>query len=142
MATVHRDLVFGGTFALLRHEVLPRLLQDDHHIAQSHGITQDKKKSAEFFINLSAGMIATILSSPINYVRNIHYATAPTDATQTAYEILSDLWIRSKQEYPHWPDRWQFIQHRLRIGWGTARVGCGMAFGAMVYDYFVQLMGN
>ena len=32
-----------------------------------------------------------------------------------------------------------YVQSRLRLGWGTARVGCGMAFGAYLYESLVAL---
>ena len=31
-------------------------------------------------------------------------------------------------------EKFSFLQQRLRIGWGTARVAVGMAFGNYVYD--------
>ena len=116
-ATVTRDMSFGGSFALLRHAL------------QSPEDTRWKKG----LVNMFAGFVATLLSSPLNYVRNIHYATPPSLKHRTARRILSDLWHKSAQE-PTLSARCIYLQHQLRVGWGTARVACGMALGAHVYE--------
>lgn len=85
-------------------------------------------------INLVSGMTATIVSSPINYVRNINYATPPSEAPKTALRILKDLVTEAALREQSALERCHFVQSRLRIGWGTARVGCGMAIGAKLYD--------
>jgi hypothetical protein len=125
MATVHRDLVFGGVFSLLRHQ-LPRLSPDYQRKTRS-------KKGTDFVSNLIAGMMATILSSPLNYVRNIHYSTSPSDIPQSTMVVLKDLWKESQKEGSAYRS-FRFLQQRLRIGWGTARVGCGMAVGSKLYE--------
>lgn len=128
-ATVHRDLVFGGVFALLRHQILPRFFP--------HSLKKRSKNETNFTSNLIAGGMATILSSPLNYVRNIHYATSPTMSPQTALQILRELWKESLKESNPF-HTFRFLQHRLRIGWGTARVACGMAVGAKLYEVCAQ----
>lgn len=137
-ATVSRDLVFGGCFALLRHEVIPKL-----HISEKIFLTSDQpsnnvsikssKKHSTFVDNLIAGLFATILSSPINYIRNIQYLSSPSKPPQNSYTILREFFETVKKEETVF-GALHLIQSRFRIGWGTARVGCGMAFGALVYD--------
>lgn len=117
VATVSRDMTFGGCFALLRHS------------AQ----TPDDTKTKKVVINIFAGFMATLLSSPMNYVRNIHYATPPSECHQSALTILCQLWKMSSQETSFF-SRLVYLQHKLRVGWGTARVACGMALGAHIYD--------
>lgn len=121
-ATVHRDLLFGGIFALLRHT-----LKSDR-----------ESKKTGFTINVIAGCSATVLSSPLNYIRNVHYATPPSQSPDSARKILQDLFIEAwKEETP--TQKFVYVQSRLRLGWGTARVGCGMAFGAKVYEYLASV---
>lgn len=121
-ATINRDLIFGAVFALIRHEVLFSYFGDNH-----------PTRSGSILINMLAGSIATILSSPLNYVRNIHYSIPPGQLSQSAYHTLLALYQASLQE-PTFFAQLSYLQRRLRIGWGTARVGCGMAFSATVYE--------
>jgi hypothetical protein len=136
MATVHRDLIFGGCFAFMRHELWP-LLKEYKQQQSHHSISLDKHKTqkqhAAFVTNLFSASMATVLSSPINYVRNIHYATPPNTPPESTAKILRDL-VSSAWKESTWLMKWYFIQSRLRLGWGTARVGCGMAFSAKIYD--------
>ena len=123
MATLQRDLIFGGTFAYIRHELF----------------NQSKKDKSGFSTNLIAGSIATILSSPYNYVRNIHYATPPEQKPMTSSEVLYKLFITDISTLElSTKEKLVYLQRRLRIGWGTARVGCGMAFGSMVYNFCLK----
>ncbi|RYH28735.1 hypothetical protein EON65_11045 [archaeon] len=130
LATVQRDLIFGGCFATMRHELLP-VLWKKYDRRKKHD--EVEKKKANFVINLLAATTATLLSSPINYVRNMHYATPPDTKPTSTIHILKDL-IHSAAQQSTLIKQWYYIQTRLRLGWGTARVGCGMAFGAKVYD--------
>lgn len=142
-----RDLIFGGSFAWLRHNLLPTLVQKwkdgnnseyaDKKQTLNHSHSHNR---TDFAINMVAATVATILSSPMNYVRNIHYATDPSLKPQTSIHILRELVLRAYRENPTWLGRVHFVQHMLRIGWGTARVGCGMAVGALLYDFFAALV--
>eukprot|EP00597_Dinobryon_sp_UTEXLB2267_P004824 CAMPEP_0170078942 /NCGR_PEP_ID=MMETSP0019_2-20121128/15448_1 /TAXON_ID=98059 /ORGANISM="Dinobryon sp., Strain UTEXLB2267" /LENGTH=173 /DNA_ID=CAMNT_0010292153 /DNA_START=366 /DNA_END=887 /DNA_ORIENTATION=- len=123
-ATITRDLVFGGFFAIFRHKLL-RMGNESNH---------SNNVSNNFMVNLVSGCLATILSSPFNYVRNVHYATPPDIHPPSAYQILLKLWKVSKTKGT-FISQFQYLQGNLRIGWGTARVGCGMAFGAKVYAF-------
>lgn len=117
-ATIIRDLLFGGTFAILRHEIL--YINDKEHIPSI------------FFVNLISGCFATVISSPMNYVRNMHYATSPDKKAISTLETLDSLYQKSKSS-KNLIGRFLFLQRQLRIGWGTLRVGCGMALGAQIY---------
>jgi hypothetical protein len=113
---VTRDTTFGGCFAVMRHGLLRR---DD---------TMNK-----LLVNGIAGFVATLLSSPLNYVRNMHYATPPSVKHRPALVILAELWAKTLLE-KSFLGRLKFLQQQLRVGWGTARVACGMALGAQLYD--------
>ncbi len=148
-ATISRDLVFGGIFAFLRHELLA-----SHR--RNNGITSNKKLQpsgtdylinqvlnapthllfvvgTSFLIDVVSATLATVLSSPINFVRNTHYATPPGVTPLPAYKILLKLWDDAANESTT-QGKLRNLQSKLRLGWGSARVGCGMAFGAQVYS--------
>ena len=136
-ATVLRDVIFGGSFAIFRREI-PLTL---NKINNENNTLSDKDKSQiiptikvnQFTINLLAGCLATAASSPINYVRNIHYATPADQPAESHMKILQRLWQLAAAESTFFK-RCKYLQSRLRIGWGTARVGCGMALAAQLYD--------
>lgn len=130
-STLARDLMFGAVYAGLRHELLHDL-QDDILNKDSH------RPIARYVINMVSACCATILSSPMNYVRNIHYSVNPKEIDRyrtNAITVLWRLWKRAQRYHPHSTmDRWHFLQLQLRIGWGTARVGVGMAFSEQIYN--------
>jgi hypothetical protein len=80
-ATIQRDLIFGGCFALFRHEIL---------------VTNNS--SNDLVINLIAACLATIISSPMNYVRNVHYSCPSDVKVEKASKILYDLIINASKE--------------------------------------------
>lgn len=125
-ATITRDLIFGGFFALLRHDILAGKRK------------KNRKRETSFLVDLISGSIATVASSPFNYVRNIHYATPPDQKPLHTRKILSNLWadILAQKTYKA---RIFHIQSQLRLGWGTARVGAGMAFSSQVFSFLSSL---
>lgn len=125
-ATVCRDAVFGMCFAGARHE-LPK-------IWGWKGRTDDNK-SHMFVLDFVAASAATALSSPFNYVRNIHYSM-PVEhgaAIPSHAQILRNLWSEGLQQPTAWL-RMQYMGSQLRVGWGTARVGCGMGLASQLYS--------
>jgi hypothetical protein len=126
-ATISRDAMFGAIFAGLRHMYLA-----DRSVEAT-------SQSQAFVINMMSALVATALSSPLNYVRNIHYSTPISSQKYDSFGfILRNLHTQIKNE-PTLLRRIILLQERLQIGWGTARVSCGMAFGAHVYNYFCKL---
>ena len=116
--TVLRDLVFGGCYTFVRLELQFRFQ-----------LTSDY----QWMANMSAAALATILSGPFNLARNVQYSTRSVHVAQTVAEVLITL-VGETKEQPTIFLKWRHIQNRLRIGWGTARVAVGMAFGHYVYD--------
>ena len=133
-ATVLRDLIFGGCFALFRHEQL--LL-----IRHENGEVKQPSTARAFSVNAIAATCATLLSSPLNYVRVVHYATPPDVAPKKAWAILVELFQATSAEKTVL-GKLGHLQNRLRIGWGTARVGFGMAFSAALYSYCTQSLAK
>ena len=115
-ATIGRDLIFGSIFSSSRF-ILNENTENRYSLA----------------CNLISGCLATLLSSPLNYVRNIHYASSPAQSRVAGAVIIRNLMLEaSKQDNTY--KGLSFLQQRLRIGWGTLRVGVGMAVGARVYE--------
>jgi hypothetical protein len=85
-ATIARDVVFGSSFAYFRHE-LPKAFT-----APSSSSKEEATKS--FSTDLAAGLIATFLSSPLNYVRNIHYSVPPDERPDNTFKVLRYLSIQ------------------------------------------------
>jgi hypothetical protein len=125
-ATVLRDVKFGGVFALLRYYGNRRhFTKDNSHPKVS--------LATETLTNIGAGCVATMVSSPMNYVRNVHYSTPPGTPPADIATIMRNLSKETKKHH-RVLHRMQHVQSRLRIGWGTARVGCGMAFASKMYS--------
>ena len=125
IATISRDAMFGAIFAGLRHKHLPT---DRSKESKTHA----------FFINMTSALAATAISSPLNYVRNIHYSTPLSQKNDSFLIILRNL-IQEVKNEPTTLRRMVHLQERLQIGWGTARVSCVMAFGAHIYDYLCKI---
>ncbi len=90
-------------------------------------------------MNLIAASVATVLSAPWNYVRNVHYGTPMNEKPKSGYLIIRQLWEQAIQEKT-FVSRMYHLQRQLRVGWGTARVGCGMAFSSQVYAFISKKM--
>lgn len=80
-----------------------------------------------------AGTVATFASAPLNYVRNIQYASPAHGPVPGIGAVLRQLW-HDAANHPTASDRFHYIQQRLRLGWGSARVVVGMALGQAVFD--------
>ena len=117
-STLLRDVTFGGFYTFLRLQA-----QWEWSLPHEH----------QWIANLFAAALATIASGPFNLARNIQYSTKSEHIAPTTYEVLEELWRETRQiQGGH--RKWIYLSRRLRIGWGTARVAMGMAFGHRVYD--------
>jgi len=124
-ATVLRDLIFGGVFSLLRHDILISKSTDNNRSSRSK-----RDRMNAFAIDVISASTATVLSSPLNYVRDMHYSMSVKP--KSIFRQLCSLWEESMLEKTTF-HQCVLLQRKLRIGWGTARVGCGMAFGSFFY---------
>jgi hypothetical protein len=130
-ATVGRDMIFGSTYEVLRNLIHTQLSISKNKIIskESH-----KKSHLEFLYNSAAAGVATIASGPLNYARNIQYATPPNKKPPTIAEALKNVWHESKDHSQKPLGRVRFFQQQFCVGWGTARVAVGMAIGQKVFD--------
>ncbi|CAM2975514.1 Mitochondrial carrier protein [Legionella steigerwaltii] len=128
-ATVTRDMVFGSTYEMLRSLMRAKAKKAESKAPSS------KPSYQEFFYNASAAGLATIASSPFNYVRNMQYATPANRKSPSAYEVLAHLWSESRKLEKPLLGQLSFFQQKFRIGWGTARVAVGMAAGQKLFDW-------
>lgn len=69
------------------------------------------------------------MSAPFNYVRTIQY-TYMTVEHRPAFKQFGRLWANAKKE----ESPLRYVQQRLRLGWGTARVAVGMAVAQLVFS--------
>ena len=125
--TLLRDIVWGGTYATLRNW-LPIVLHGNSDTKTAMNI---EPSVASFFANMVAGGCGTILSSPLNYARNLRYGHNVARMANSLPEIFGDL-KRDVIQYRE-GNRIIFLLGRLAIGWGTMRVALGMAFSSQLY---------
>ncbi|CAB9519358.1 expressed unknown protein [Seminavis robusta] len=117
-STLLRDIHFGGCYTFIRLQ-----LQWSWSLQNEH----------QWFANLIAAALATIVSGPFNLARNVQYATKSSEIAPTTLQVLQEL-IRETKAMQGTRQRTSFLVERLRLGWGTARVATGIAFGHWVYD--------
>ena len=138
--TVCRDMVFGGAYATLRFmfaRELGRMLNSGNYpnYAENHGNTIAP------ISQFTAAAIATTLSSPINYWRNMQFDTRVGSKPVSLRRCMSEL-RRSMVEEPNFRNRIRQIGLKLRVGWGTIRVATGMAVGQSMYDGLSRKMNR
>ena len=116
LPTVIRDVIFGGTYTVLRRQAHEHLPSEMHWVG-----------------NMCAAGVATIISGPLNLARNMQFAAGPSETRQSIVQVLMSL--KNEIAAERGPlKKLSHVQGRLRVGWGTARVAVGMAFGNHVYD--------
>lgn len=135
-ATMTRDMVFGSTYEMLRSLMSSTVKKSEDKTAHEH------PPSLEFIHNATAAGVATIVSSPFNYVRNMQYATPPNLKPPTTKEALTNVWNESKNSQRSFLGRMSFFQQQFRIGWGTARVAVGMAVGQKLFNWTQEQLSN
>lgn len=116
-STLARDMTFGAVYELMRHQL--------------RQINQESTGN-RFVWDCSAALTATIASAMFNYARTKQYATQPSETAPSIWSICKALHDNSKQYTGL--ERARFFQQRLRLGWGTGRVGLGMAAGQYLFD--------
>lgn len=115
--TLYRDVAFGGCYTYLRYVINGKLVSPEH----------------QWIGNVIAAAFATVVSGPFNLARNVQYATRSKKQAPTIPQVFEKL-AEQVAEQPTLSGKLHLLQNRLRIGYGTARVAFGMAFGHYIYD--------
>ena len=122
LPTICRDVVFGGVYTFARYNLRDAAWTGDEQWA----------------CNMASAALATVASGPFNLARNVQFATSASAERPSISKVLSNLW-RKTWRRKGILKRLGYLQNRLRIGWGTARVAAGMALGQQVYDTLLSL---
>lgn len=117
--TLMRDVAFGGCYTYLRHAWRTP--------------SSSPQQKQPYIVNVLAAAVATVASGPFNLARNVQYATRSRKVAPTTLQVLVKL-VRDVSCKETVMEKFHHVQNRLRIGWGTARVAVGMAFGQLLYD--------
>jgi hypothetical protein len=111
-----RDVTFGVTYECLRFEQV--LLAEN--------------RSTRMAYDCTAGMVASVASSPFNFARNLIFSAPPAGCPLSMTTLLSFLQKETKA-LPTWGARFRHLNSRLNVGWGTLRVGVGMGAGQLIF---------
>lgn len=136
-ATAVRDMTFGCVYEVGRVMIRRSVGSYWHGIEGSREKErsgQHQSETVAAVANMTAAGLATGLSAPLNYARNMKLATPATQTPPTTAAALRDLWRDTIREPGGLPRKASFLQERLRVGWGTARVAVGMAMGQWLFD--------
>jgi len=96
------------------------------------------EKVARFLVNATSCFVATSLSSPMNYSRNMQYACSTKKECPSILALLQNLKTKVFLEQSTFCKRLQSLQRHLRLGWGTTRVAIGMSLTELVYSILVE----
>lgn len=139
--TVSRDAVFGVCYEVcrvrLRREAKKHMKkkQEKKEAKKEEGVESSWYDMGEVEFNIVAdglgAAIATVASSPMNYVRSMQYAHMTDGEPRRAWQQMKRLWTNARVSQQ---GTLTYLQQRLRIGWGTLRVAVGMATGQLVFN--------
>ena len=153
-ATMARDMVFGMTYSSLRRYASSKQQQ----------APTAWRRSREFAVNAASAAVATVVSGPFNYVRNVQFAkvrgwrrsaraararhalSLRARASQFGVDERPPSIREALRYFAHEAQaregvvaRLRYVQTRLMIGWGTLRVASGMAITALGYSALLEL---
>mmetsp|Transcript_7384 Transcript_7384/g.15943 ORF Transcript_7384/g.15943 Transcript_7384/m.15943 type:complete len:283 (-) Transcript_7384:178-1026(-) len=126
ISTAFRDGTFGLCFSLRK-------------FFQGSG-PEPRSPAHDFCVAVLFAAAGTTLSAPFNYIRNMAYAESLKvgmerwpDKTRFWRRHMGTLWHGAVQQESVWASA-KFLQTRMQLGWGTARVAFGMALTDFVYN--------
>ena len=131
-ATILRDVAFGGVFSGARGALLVRTEEHRKKYTVSHSDVVGEEVQT-FLCNFGAAGAGTVFSSPLNYARNMQYATPAGQKCKTALQLVRELWANAASR-DGVVEGVRYTNTRLRVGWGTLRVATGMAITASIFD--------
>ena len=158
VATVLRDSLFGGFFTFARKRLsalqLKRSNAGEARAAAATGANPKAKPSqaaapvapqpanerSEFAATVVAGMLAAGLSAPMNFVRNMQFSSPPSEPAPSIPRVFYNLGMRCRavQRSKGTRAALHYATMRMNVGWGTMRVGLGMAVGALLYELLYE----
>lgn len=128
LCTIYRDVIFCGVFSFLRHNHKLYSIFDNF----LSEITREPAHGTAFIlVNFVAAGGGVVLSSPLNYARELKLTYSVRSAPSVS-TLLRNL-VKECWGDKFVPDLHK-LQQRLRLGWGSLRVACGMTVGAFVFD--------
>jgi len=80
-----------------------------------------------------AASMATVASAPLNYVRNMKYASHAHAPDPSMLSVFRELGAEAAKIHDPYL-RVRYVLQSFRIGWGTARIGVGCALGQLTFD--------
>lgn len=110
--TIGRDVLFGTIYTLGN---------DNYNL----------KKDP--FIDISFACLATIINSPMNYIRHQKLFAPLNQPPPTISQIYTNL-LENINKCQKNKCTYLFV-HNMGLGWGTLRVGVGMMSSRLIYDY-------
>ena len=134
-ATVLRDALWGGTFGWLRRDLRLRFERSPWGVVGGKGTPDIFFEARGFMADFVAAGLATCLSAPVNYARNMQFAARLTEKTPQMTRELRGLFAETLC-LPNLSQRAWFLLERTNVGWGTLRVGFGMALTAHLFVFF------
>lgn len=112
----------------------PACVRDGIFASTYIGLSEKLNPDKYFTVNLAIASMATTISSPANYYRNrqfFNFDDRKIPLRKTVRELIDET--KTKEGLV---PKIQYVVHkRLNIGWGTLRVGLGIALANKIYDY-------
>ena len=139
--TAVRDVVFGCTYEVVRGYGRDTVLRFRGSRSNDGSSSNPSSSSLIFWADMTSAGLATVVSGPFNYVRNLQYASPSEQPEPTMKECFKIL-AKELQEESTLFGKLRRFQQTLRIGWGTARVAVGMAFSQQLFDYSLQFWAS
>lgn len=124
------DLYKNGGLKVFSKGITPTMIRDVVFCCvYETGRNKKSKNVIDEMYNLGVGIIATVLASPFNYIRNIKYATPSNIRCKSDIRILHEL-VKNRNF------------RDLRLGWGTFRCGLGMMTGQFLYNRILKIISS
>lgn len=122
-ATIFRDLKYGGVYELVRQWCRANFAE---------ALPDTNKDMLNFAADMIAAGPASVISGPMNFVRNVQYREALAETPPGIVDVCKRVAAESKELSAR--EKVGFFARRLKFGPGTARVMVGMAAGQFVFD--------
>lgn len=103
------------------------MLRDSIFSSIFYGLSTKYNKEKSIMKDVCFATVGTIAASPINYARNEKYFNF--DKKVTIMDVTKEFSMDIKNGNIK-----NLIFHKLNIGWGTLRVGVGMALSKQIYE--------